>query len=102
MRLSARSEVPTWTGHPALTENYMVRFLLERLARSVVGRRHSDSPLVKGFDYLPLDDDGHPAAGTFDDCAGRVAEVTVMDPCCGSPLPREAFSMYGRCGRREG
>jgi hypothetical protein len=49
---------------------------------------------VKGFEYLRFDDDGKPAAGSFDGWPERVAEVTVMDPCCGSGhFLVEAFSM---------
>ncbi len=84
------------------TENYMVRFLLENSLGAWWAARHSDSPLVKGFDYLRLDDDGHPAAGTFDDWPGRVAEVTVMDPCCGSGhFLVEAFSMLWKMRAEE-
>src|SRR5207244_7208671 len=56
--------------------------------------RHPDSQLVKGFEYLSLDEHGYPAAGAFDGWPDRVAEVTVMDPCCGSGhFLVEAFSM---------
>ena len=48
------------------TENYMVRFLLENSLGAWWAARHPDSPLVKGFEYLRFDDDGKPAAGTFD------------------------------------
>ncbi len=76
------------------TENYMVRFLLENSLGAWWAARHPDSPLVKGFDYLRLDEDGRPAAGSFDGWPDRVAEVTVMDPCCGSGhFLVEAFSM---------
>ena len=76
------------------TENYMVRFLLENSLGAWWAARHPDSPLVKGFDYLRFDDDGRPAAGSFDGWPDRVAEVTVMDPCCGSGhFLVEAFSM---------
>ena len=76
------------------TENYMVRFLLENSLGAWWAARHPDSPLVKGFDYLRFDDDGTPAAGSFDGWPDRVAEVTVMDPCCGSGhFLVEAFSM---------
>jgi hypothetical protein len=76
------------------TENYMVRFLLENSLGAWWAARHPDSPLVKGFEYLRFDDDGTPAAGTFDGWPERVAEVTVMDPCCGSGhFLVEAFSM---------
>jgi hypothetical protein len=43
---------------------------------------------------LRFDDDGRPAAGSFDGWPDHVAEVTVMDPCCGSGhFLVEAFSM---------
>jgi len=76
------------------TENYMVRFLLENSLGAWWAARHPDSQLVKGFEYLRFDDDGKPAAGTFEGWPDRVAEVTVMDPCCGSGhFLVEAFSM---------
>lgn len=76
------------------TENYMVRFLLENSLGAWWAARRPDSPLVRGFDYLRLDQDGRPAAGSFDGWPDRVAEVTVMDPCCGSGhFLVEAFSM---------
>lgn len=76
------------------TENYMVRFLLENSLGAWWAGRHPDSPLVAGFEYLRFADDGTPAAGTFEGWPERVAEVTVMDPCCGSGhFLVEAFSM---------
>jgi hypothetical protein len=76
------------------TENYMVRFLLENSVGAWWAARHPDSQLIKGFDYLRFDDDRHPAAGSFDSWPEHVAEVTVMDPCCGSGhFLVEAFSM---------
>lgn len=75
------------------TENYMVRFLLENSLGAWWVARHPHSPLLKDFDYLRLDDDGRSAAGSFDGWPDRVAEVTVMDPCCGSGhFLVEAFS----------
>jgi hypothetical protein len=76
------------------TENYMVRFLLENSLGAWWASKYPESPLVKSFDYLRFDDEGHPAAGAFDGWPDRVAEVTVMDPCCGSGhFLVEAFSM---------
>jgi hypothetical protein len=76
------------------TDNYMVRFLLENSLGAWWAVRHPDSPLVKTFDYLRFDDNGHPVAGSFEGWPDRVAEVTVMDPCCGSGhFLVEAFSM---------
>jgi len=84
------------------TENYMVRFLLENSLGAWWAARHPDSPLVKDFDYLRLDEDGRPAAGSFDGWPDRVAEVTVMDPCCGSGhFLVEAFSMLWRMRAEE-
>lgn len=76
------------------TENYMVRFLLENSLGAWWAARHPDSPLVSKFEYLRFDDAGQPAAGTFDGWPDTVAEVTVMDPCCGSGhFLVEAFGM---------
>lgn len=66
------------------TENYMVRFLLENSLGAWWAARHPDSPLVAEWDYLRRLDDGTPAAGTFQEWPTTAAEVTVMDPCCGS------------------
>jgi hypothetical protein len=79
------------------TESYMVRFLLENSLGAWWSARHPESPLVKGFGYLRFDDEGRPAAGPFDLWPDRVAEVKVMDPCCGSGhFLVEAFSMLWR------
>lgn len=76
------------------TENYMVRFLLENSLGAWWAARNPDSALVKGFEYLRFGEDGSPAAGSFEGWPERVAEVTVMDPCCGSGhFLVEAFSM---------
>ncbi|MDQ2832111.1 MAG: BREX-1 system adenine-specific DNA-methyltransferase PglX, partial [Chloroflexota bacterium] len=66
------------------TEHYMVRFLLENALGAWWAARRPGSPLLKGYDYLRYRDDGTPAAGVFSGWPGRAAEVTVMDPCCGS------------------
>jgi hypothetical protein len=66
------------------TEHYMVRFLLENSLGAWWAGRHPDSPLLRDWEYLRFRDDGTPAAGTFEGWPARVAEVTVMDPCCGS------------------
>ncbi len=76
------------------TENYMVRFLLENSLGAWWAARHPESPLLRDWEYLRFDDDGKPATGSFDGWPGTVAEVTVMDPCCGSGhFLVEAFSM---------
>lgn len=76
------------------TEHYMVRFLLENTLGAWWAARHPGSPLIKEFEYLCVDGNGSPAAGSFADWPDRVADVTVMDPCCGSGhFLVEAFSM---------
>ena len=66
------------------TEDYMVRFLLENSLGAWWAARHPDSPLVNGFEYLRIREDGTPAPGAFTEWPERAADVTVMDPCCGS------------------
>ncbi|OZF29148.1 hypothetical protein CH296_18025 [Rhodococcus sp. 14-2496-1d] len=66
------------------TETYMVRFLLENSLGAWWAVRYPNSPLVHSWEYLRRLDDGTPAAGKFDDWPTTAAEVTVMDPCCGS------------------
>ena len=66
------------------TEDYMVRFLLENSLGAWWAARHPYSPLVKSFKYLRFRDDGAAAAGSFPGWPERAADVTVMDPCCGS------------------
>jgi hypothetical protein len=66
------------------TENYMVRFLLENTLGAWWATHHSGSPLLKEWEYLRFDDERKPAAGGFPGWPETVAEVTVMDPCCGS------------------
>jgi len=79
------------------TENYMVRFLLENSLGAWWATRHPDSPLVKEWEFLRFDDERKPAAGSFDGWPDHVAEVTVMDPCCGSGhFLVEAFGMLWR------
>ncbi|PPI25966.1 N-6 DNA methylase [Rathayibacter sp. AY1B5] len=66
------------------TENYMVRFLLENSLGAWWAVRHPESPLVASWGYLRRNEDGTPAAGSFLDWPDRAADVTVIDPCCGS------------------
>jgi hypothetical protein len=79
------------------TENYMVRFLLENSLGAWWSARHPESPLIEQWSYLRCEDGLQPAAGVFDTWPSRVAEVTVMDPCCGSGhFLVEAFDMLWR------
>ena len=66
------------------TENYMVRFLLENSLGAWWAARNPDSVLVGGWEYLRRDEDGVPAAGAYESWPATAAELTVMDPCCGS------------------
>jgi hypothetical protein len=84
------------------TENYMVCFLLHNSLGAWWAVRHPDSPLVKDFQFLRLQDDGEPAAGSFKAWPDTAAEVTVMDPCCGSGhFLVEAFGMLWRMRAEE-
>lgn len=84
------------------TENYMVRFLLENTLGAWWASRHPESPLVEEFEYMRIDERGEPAAGSFEDWPESIADVTVMDPCCGSGhFLVEAFSMLWRMRAEE-
>lgn len=99
VKIGAR-ELPAVTQ--LFTEHYMVRFLLENSLGAWWATRHPDSPLIAAFDYLRFTDDGPPAAGTFDGWPDAVAEVTVMDPCCGSGhFLTAAFEMLWRMRAEE-
>lgn len=66
------------------TEHYIVLFLLENSLGAWWAARHPNSPLIKEFSYLRRREDGAPAAGSFPGWPSRAAELTIMDPCCGS------------------
>jgi hypothetical protein len=66
------------------TEHYMVRFLLENTLGAWWVARHPRSAVAEEWEYLRFDDEGKPAAGSFHEWPEAAAEVTVMDPCCGS------------------
>lgn len=84
------------------TENYMVRFLLENSLGAWWASRRPNSPLVSDWTYLRFDEDNMPASGGFESWPSVVAEVTVMDPCCGSGhFLVEAFDMLWRMRSEE-
>lgn len=84
------------------TEPYMVQFLLHNTLGAWWAARHPDDPLVAELTYLRRLDDGTPAAGTFDGWPPRAAEVTIMDPCCGSGhFLVAAFDLLRRMRERE-
>ncbi len=66
------------------TEDYMVQFLLHNTLGAWWAARHPASPLIQAFTFLRRTADGVPVAGTFPGWPQRAAEVTVIDPCCGS------------------
>ncbi len=67
------------------TEDYMVLFLLENTLGAWWTARRG-KPELSGYTwtYLRLNEDGTPAAGTFDDWPTRAKELRVLDPCMGS------------------
>lgn len=66
------------------TEHYMVQFLLHNTLGAWWVSRHPDKPLPTDKSYLRTLDDGAPAAGQFKEWPDRAADMTIMDPCCGS------------------
>lgn len=66
------------------TENYMVRFLLENSLGAWWVTHHPESALFEDWEYLRHTEDGTPATGSFNEWPDRAADVSVMDPCCGS------------------
>lgn len=79
------------------TENYMVRFLLENSLGAWWAARHPKSPLLAEWKYLRRTGDDGPETGSFESWPGSVAQVTLMDPCCGSGhFLVEAFEMLWR------
>ena len=84
------------------TEHYMVRFLLENSLGAWWAARHPESPLWKEWEYLRMSENGVPTAGTFDRWPSLTAELTVMDPCCGSGhFVVAAFGMLWRMRSEE-
>jgi hypothetical protein len=71
------------------TEDYMVLFLLENtLGAWWTAKRRAENkdPALPGyaFTYLRLNEDGSPAAGSFDGWPRTSKELRVLDPCMGS------------------
>ncbi len=84
------------------TESYMVRFLLENSLGAWWASRYPDSPLVREWRYLRVDEGGKPVVGAFEGWPSVVSEVTVMDPCCGSGhFLVESFEMLWRMRAEE-
>ncbi|MBK9374879.1 MAG: hypothetical protein IPN03_14415 [Holophagales bacterium] len=65
------------------TEPYMVKFLLHNTLGAWWVGRHGGTPPIE-MEFLRRNDDGTPAAGTFDEWPKRAAELKCLDPCCGS------------------
>lgn len=70
------------------TEPYMVQFLLHNTLGAWWMSRHPGEALPVEMPYLRTieDEDGNtvPAAGSFDGWPDTAADITIMDPCCGS------------------
>lgn len=66
------------------TEHYMVLFLLHNTLGAWWVARHGAEDLPVELEYLRLLEDGTPAAGKFAGWPETVAELRVLDPCCGS------------------
>lgn len=66
------------------TEDYIVDFLLQNSLGAWYVSRNPETTLASDWQYLRYREDGTPAAGSFPTWPERVAEVTVIDPCCGS------------------
>ena len=66
------------------TEHYMVEFLLHNSLGAWWVARHPDDVLKAKLTYLRYNEDGTPAAGNFSGWPSRVADLKVLDPCCGS------------------
>ena len=67
------------------TEDYMVLFLLENTLGAWWTARRS-SPQLPGYtwNYLRLNEDGSPSAGSFHGWPMSARELRVLDPCMGS------------------
>lgn len=65
------------------TEPYMVKFLLHNTLGAWWTGRHGSKPPIE-MEFLRTNDDGTPAAGTFDEWPTRTADLKCLDPCCGS------------------
>jgi hypothetical protein len=81
------------------TERYMVQFLLQNSLGAWWASRRPKSPLIASWEYLRFDGerDDSTAAGAFQSWPNVVADVSVLDPCCGSGhFLVEAFDMLWR------
>jgi len=66
------------------TEPYMVDFLLQNTLGAWWVDQHGRESLPMEMPYLRFLDGGVPAAGTFEGWPKKVAQLKVLDPCCGS------------------
>jgi hypothetical protein len=67
------------------TEDYMVLFLLENtLGAWCTARRGSPDLPGYAWTYLRLNEDGTPAAGSYEGWPNSAKELKVLDPCMGS------------------
>lgn len=66
------------------TEPYMVQFLLHNSVGAWWVVNHPDEPCPLELTYLRIQEDGSPAAGTYEGWPKRLAELKLLDPSCGS------------------
>ncbi len=66
------------------TEPYLVDFLLHNSLGAWWVTRHPEMKCPVPLTYLRLREDGTPAAGVFEEWPNRLADLKVLDPCCGS------------------
>ena len=66
------------------TEPYMVEFLLHNSLGAWWHTRHPGELCPVELTYLRTLDDGAPAAGKFEEWPATLAELKLLDPCCGS------------------
>ena len=66
------------------TEPYMVQFLLQNSLGAWWVSRHADKACPVDLNFLRLTEQGLPAAGAFEGWPDDLAELRLLDPCCGS------------------
>ena len=66
------------------TELYMVQFLLDNSLGAWWVSRHADKACPVDLNFLRLTEQGLPAAGAFEGWPDDLAELRLLDPCCGS------------------
>lgn len=66
------------------TEPYMVQFLLHNSLGAWWESRHPEMTCPANLPFLRHAADGRPAVGSFDGWPDHLADLRLLDPCCGS------------------